>query len=345
MRHFDMAGTPYFMSPEAVSGRDVDHHSDVWSFAGFLLQMVTGRAPFQALRYRSREALWRHIVDPRRESPLAVEQRLFPESESGVFARHDSCALEAFLRPCFEYNPTIRPSAVELLRHPWLIEEQSHSSKTATTVTTVSTTSPNTSIVHSAGSNSNVGITTEPLIDTLLLSPMESKVAIANSHDSENSSGFSNECHDADILTEHLSSPTSRGVIGRIHRTTSTESAYDDHKEAMGQLQDAITAISSREKKHKKKRNSDQTRIQAHDRAVARSGSDLVESHAREASQVANQERTPPPKNHGDDTKAAEHRQTRNPQTMHHPRKNPFNSKQQKTKASTNPANEIEEGK
>ena len=93
MRHFDMAGTPYFMSPEAVSGRDVDHHSDVWSFAG-LLQMVTGRAPFQALRYRSREALWRHIVDPRRESPLAVEQRLFPESESGVFARHDSCALE-----------------------------------------------------------------------------------------------------------------------------------------------------------------------------------------------------------------------------------------------------------
>ena len=58
-----------------MAGRDVDASSDVWSIAGFCLQMLTGRAPYQSLRYRSREALFAHIADRRKETPLDVERR------------------------------------------------------------------------------------------------------------------------------------------------------------------------------------------------------------------------------------------------------------------------------
>ena len=46
-----LAGTPYFMSPEAISQQAAGRRSDVWSFGGFVLQMATGCVrwqPFQS---------------------------------------------------------------------------------------------------------------------------------------------------------------------------------------------------------------------------------------------------------------------------------------------------------
>jgi serine/threonine-protein kinase len=41
-------GTPYYMSPEQCRGKDIDHRSDIYSFAIVIYQVMTGRRPFDA---------------------------------------------------------------------------------------------------------------------------------------------------------------------------------------------------------------------------------------------------------------------------------------------------------
>jgi serine/threonine-protein kinase len=44
-----MLGTPYYMSPEQVSGkREVDHRTDVWALAVIAFECLVGRRPFEA---------------------------------------------------------------------------------------------------------------------------------------------------------------------------------------------------------------------------------------------------------------------------------------------------------
>ncbi len=63
-----LLGTPYYMSPEQVSGRAVTEKSDIYSFGLILYELVTGRLPFEGPTPIAVAAARMHQdpVDPRR---------------------------------------------------------------------------------------------------------------------------------------------------------------------------------------------------------------------------------------------------------------------------------------
>ena len=48
-----MLGTPQYMAPEQLEGKEADARSDIWSFGAVLYEMVTGRRAFQGNSYAS----------------------------------------------------------------------------------------------------------------------------------------------------------------------------------------------------------------------------------------------------------------------------------------------------
>ena len=76
-------GTPYFMSPEQLQGKDVDGRSDVFSLGALLYNLLTGHPPFEGadLASISQQVLYKHPAPP---SELAGD---VPESVDRVLAR------------------------------------------------------------------------------------------------------------------------------------------------------------------------------------------------------------------------------------------------------------------
>ncbi|KAH3685096.1 hypothetical protein WICPIJ_003930 [Wickerhamomyces pijperi] len=103
-----MTGTPMYMSPEVITGSVTSKYGavDIWSTGCCVLEMATGRRPWAALD--NEWAIMYHIA--------AGHLPTFPTKDqlgdSGI----------NFLYRCLQQDPNKRPTAVELLQDPWLVD-------------------------------------------------------------------------------------------------------------------------------------------------------------------------------------------------------------------------------
>lgn len=96
----DVSGTPNWMAPEVIELKGASSKSDIWSLGCTLIELITGKPPYADLIAMS--AMFRIVEDDHPPLPDVSEPM------------HD------FLLSCFQKHPQDRPSATELLDHPWL---------------------------------------------------------------------------------------------------------------------------------------------------------------------------------------------------------------------------------
>ncbi|EPS60370.1 hypothetical protein M569_14433, partial [Genlisea aurea] len=94
-------GTAYWMAPEVVRSQGYGLAADIWSLGCTVLEMLTGRFPYGNL-----ECMAALFKIGRGERP-AVPDSLSADSRD-------------FILRCLEVDPKLRPSAAQLLNHPFL---------------------------------------------------------------------------------------------------------------------------------------------------------------------------------------------------------------------------------
>ncbi|KAJ0246169.1 Mitogen-activated protein kinase kinase kinase 15 [Hirschfeldia incana] len=102
----EFSGTPAFMSPEVARGEEHSFPADVWALGCVVIEMATGLSPWPELN---------DVVAAVYKIGFAGESPGIPEclSEKG----------KDFLRKCLRRDPKQRWVVEELLRHPFLYEE------------------------------------------------------------------------------------------------------------------------------------------------------------------------------------------------------------------------------
>ncbi|KAI0662524.1 kinase [Cubamyces menziesii] len=104
-----LTGTPMYMSPEVIRNNKRGRHGamDIWSLGCVVLECATGRKPWSNLD--NEWAIMFHIGVATQHPPLPEPGQL---SEMGI----------DFIRQCLTIDPMQRPTAIELMNHPWMLD-------------------------------------------------------------------------------------------------------------------------------------------------------------------------------------------------------------------------------
>lgn len=106
-RSATVSGTPLYMAPEAARGEQQGFPADVWALGCTIIEMATGRAP------------WPDILDSVSGLYRIGFSGDVPELPSSLSKQG-----REFVSKCLKRDPLERWSASELLKHPFLLEEE-----------------------------------------------------------------------------------------------------------------------------------------------------------------------------------------------------------------------------
>lgn len=99
-----MKGTPYWMAPEVIRQTGHGLSADIWSVGCTVIEMATGKPPWSQ-QFQEVAALF-HIGTTKSHPPI-------PD--------HLSTEGKDFLLKCLKKEPNLRPTATELLQHPFVV--------------------------------------------------------------------------------------------------------------------------------------------------------------------------------------------------------------------------------
>lgn len=101
-----VAGTAQFMAPEVITCVGHTHKADIWSLGCCCIEMLTGKPPFAGF-----------------DNQYAVMMRIAKGDTRDQIPPGISPAAQDFITLCLRANPAERPTAQELLLHPWLRQQ------------------------------------------------------------------------------------------------------------------------------------------------------------------------------------------------------------------------------
>jgi len=102
-RRNTIVGTPYWMAPELIRGQNYDTKVDIWSLGIMIMEMAEGEPPY--MEFPPLRALF--LITTKGIPDLKEPEKWTKEFRD-------------FVGKALEKDPEKRPSAVEMLKHPWL---------------------------------------------------------------------------------------------------------------------------------------------------------------------------------------------------------------------------------
>lgn len=100
-------GTPFWMAPEVICGGSYDRSSDIWSLGIVLYELCNGDPP-----HANEHALRALFIIPNSPPP-----RLIDDIDNDYIWSDEA---KDFMERCCQMNPEERPTALELLNHPFI---------------------------------------------------------------------------------------------------------------------------------------------------------------------------------------------------------------------------------
>eukprot|EP01084_Bolivina_argentea_P188912 325046_1 len=99
-----IVGTPHWMAPELYNEK-YNELVDIWSFGMCVLELVTNTIPYKECK-----------------NTIAVYNKVMMQKEKpDVLLTIKDPYIKSFIHICLDFNPALRPTAKELLSHPFLL--------------------------------------------------------------------------------------------------------------------------------------------------------------------------------------------------------------------------------